>query len=207
MAYRPKRALRVPGLGDTAADSANYLKMAQSVNPGSALYNAIMACAANPTPTCATASASWFNAGYYTPQQQSVLDQAAASGNAIPVMQANYGLPPGTFQPTTPAAPPPPVTAPSTVVQSSSGGNIHPAWGAHGPRSIDLPGPAQTAAPVVATQPPGIPYVPVDSSQTTTDTGGGFFSSSWFGIPVWLWLAGGGVGVYAFTQGGKHGRY
>lgn len=205
MAYRPRRGLR-SGFGDAAADSANYLKMAQSVNPGSALYNAIMACAANPTPTCATASASWFNAGYYTPAQQSVLDQAAASGNVIPVMQANYGLPPGTFQPTTPAAPPPPVTAPSTVVQSSSGDNIHPAWGAHGPRSIDLPGPAQTAAPVAATQPPGIPYVPV-TIPAPTDSGG-FFSTSWLGIPAWLWLVGGGVGLYAFAGGGAgHGRY
>lgn len=214
MAYRPRRRLRFPGFGDAAADSANYLAMAANVNPGSALYNAIMACAQNPTPTCATASASWFNAPYFNASQQAVLNQAVASGGTIPAMQANIGFPPGTYQPTPqvpPSAPPPPVTAPSTVVQSSSGGDV-----AEPIRSrLNPPGPTQTAAPVAAPQPAGIPYVPVSSPPLVAQGPSDLAHSLWqalnlvapLGIPLWLWLAGGGLGLYAFTQGGGHGRY
>jgi len=98
------------GLGDAAADSANYLAMAAQVPAGSFLQQSILNCAANPTPNCANAAAtSWFNGPTPTAESVAAANAAAAAGQPIPELQVFTGPPPGTY-------------IPSPVTVQSSGG-------------------------------------------------------------------------------------
>ncbi len=139
------------GLGDAAADAANYRAMALAVPNGSYLQKIISDCAENPTPDCARASASWFSGGYLTADQATQINASLAAGGPIPFEPGAVGPPPGTYLPTSAPAPLP---APAAI-------------------STSAPAPLSTS-PAVSSTAPAVSK-PVTSQLINTTRGGSSF--------------------------------
>ena len=89
------RVRKRTGMGDAAAD---YLSQAQSYTPGSATYNFLTGCVANPSsPACAAQVSSVLSAPALSASQEAQVRAAQATGAAPPVFQP-MGLAPTVAQ-------------------------------------------------------------------------------------------------------------